>query len=98
MENDPDTLPWLQDRARSDERGDVRQACVKELGERMEERPRHAATWLQDLTRSDEVDAPGVCEAEPAKGWKSDPTRCCRSKTGLATKVETWRQACAAER
>ncbi|MFG3818245.1 NACHT domain-containing protein [Limnothrix redekei] len=72
-QDDPDTLPWLKDRARSDEHPVVRYAAVQELARGWKDDP-DTLPWLKDRARSDEdwyVRQAAVQEL--ARGWKDDP-------------------------
>jgi predicted NACHT family NTPase len=70
---DPETLPLLKDRARSDENYDVRMAAVRELARGWKDDPK-TLPWLKDRARSNEDDAVAMAAVqELARGWKDDP-------------------------
>ncbi|MDY6938948.1 MAG: HEAT repeat domain-containing protein [Cyanobacteriota bacterium] len=71
--DDPDTLPWLKDKARNDEDSDVRQAAVQELARGWKDDP-DTLPWLKDKAQNDENWAVRQAAVqELARGWKDDP-------------------------
>jgi predicted NACHT family NTPase len=70
---DPDTLPWLKNRALQDENEDVRQAAVTAITENWKEDP-DTLPFLKDCALHDENE--GVRERaiiEITENWKEDP-------------------------
>ncbi|MBD2635363.1 HEAT repeat domain-containing protein, partial [Limnothrix sp. FACHB-881] len=71
--DDPDTLPLLKDRARSDKDSPVRQVAVQELARGWKDDP-DTLPLLKDRARSDQnwlVRQAAVQEL--ARGWRNDP-------------------------
>ncbi|MEG3988768.1 HEAT repeat domain-containing protein, partial [Microcoleus sp. S28C3] len=71
--DDPETLPWLKQRAQSHDNSAVRQAAVQELAWGWKDDP-ETLPWLKQRAQSDDDSA--VREAavqELARGWKDDP-------------------------
>ncbi|BDC51565.1 hypothetical protein F183_A38800, partial [Bryobacterales bacterium F-183] len=71
--DDPDTLPLLKDRVRSDEDGDVRAAAVLALARDWRDDP-DTLPLLKDRARVDDSLAVQLAVVqELARGWKDDP-------------------------
>ncbi|MEG4546289.1 HEAT repeat domain-containing protein [Microcoleus sp. Aus8_D2] len=71
--DDPETLPWLKQRAQSDDNSTVRRAAVQELARGWKDDP-ETLPWLKQLAQSDD-DWPvrRAAVQELARGWKDDP-------------------------
>ncbi|MCC3419176.1 MAG: HEAT repeat domain-containing protein [Microcoleus sp. PH2017_07_MST_O_A] len=71
--DDPETLPWLKQRAQFDDDSDVRQAAVQEIARGWKDDP-ETLPWLKQRTQSDDDWAVRcVAVQELARGWKDDP-------------------------
>src|ERR1017187_9378200 len=71
--DDPNTLPWLKERARSDKTDAVRIAAVQELARGWKD-DADTLPFLQDRVRSDAEDAVrSAAVQELARGWRNDP-------------------------
>ena len=69
----PDTLPWLKQKAQSDDDSTVRQAAVQELAKGWKDDP-NTLPILKQKARSDRHhDVRHAAVQELAKGWKNDP-------------------------
>jgi predicted NACHT family NTPase len=71
--DDPDTLPWLKQKAQTDDNWVVRRAAVQELAQGWKDNP-DTLPWLKQKAQTD--DNWVVREAavqELAQGWKDDP-------------------------
>ena len=71
--DDPETLPWLKERARTDDDWAVRSAAVQELARGWKDDP-ETLPWLKERARTDDnwyVRSAAVQEL--ARGWKDDP-------------------------
>jgi hypothetical protein len=94
---DPDTLPWLKERAASDSEGDVRQAAVQEIARGWKEDP-DTLPWLKERAVSDsegDVRQAAVQES-PAVGEKT-PIPCRGSRSARSPIVRDVRQAAVQE-
>ncbi|MFE1744913.1 NACHT domain-containing protein, partial [Coleofasciculus sp. H7-2] len=70
---DPDTLPWLKQRAQTDDNSDVRRAAVQELARGWKEDP-DTLPWLKQRAQTDDnSDVRRAAVQELARGWKEDP-------------------------
>jgi HEAT repeat protein len=70
---DPDTLPWLKERALQDENEYVRQAAVTAIAQNWKEDP-DTLPWLKDRALQDKNDSVrGAVVTVIAEGWKEDP-------------------------
>uniref|UniRef100_UPI001F2367AD NACHT domain-containing protein n=1 Tax=Tychonema sp. BBK16 TaxID=2699888 RepID=UPI001F2367AD len=71
--DDPETLPWLKERARSDDDSTVRRAAVRELAWGWKDDP-ETLPILKERARSDDDSAVrSAAVQELARGWKDDP-------------------------
>ncbi|MBD2006241.1 MULTISPECIES: HEAT repeat domain-containing protein [Cyanophyceae] len=71
--DDPDTLPWLKQRAQADDDSDVRQAAVQELARGWKDDP-DTLPWLKQRAQADDdSDVRQAAVQELARGWKDDP-------------------------
>ncbi|MEQ9000641.1 MAG: HEAT repeat domain-containing protein [Coleofasciculus sp. B1-GNL1-01] len=69
----PDTLPWLKQKAQSDDDSSVQYAAVQELAKGWKDDP-DTLPWLKQKAQSDDgVAGRMVAVEEIAKGWKDDP-------------------------
>jgi predicted NACHT family NTPase len=71
--DDPDTLPWLKERACSDDNSSVRQAAVQELARGWKDDP-DTLPWLKQWASSaDNMSVRAAAVRELARGWKDEP-------------------------
>ncbi|MEG5170725.1 HEAT repeat domain-containing protein [Microcoleus sp. B3-D7] len=71
--DDPQTLPWLKQRAQSYDNSDVRRAAVEELARGWKDDP-ETLPILKQLAQSDyDLDVRRAAVEEIARGWKNDP-------------------------
>ena len=71
--NDPETLPWLKERALTDDYSRVREAAVQELARGWKDDP-ETLPWLKERARTDDnLDVRLAAVKELARGWKDDP-------------------------
>ncbi|MBD1888652.1 HEAT repeat domain-containing protein [Coleofasciculus sp. FACHB-SPT9] len=71
--DDPDTLPWLKQRAQADDDSDVREAAVQELARGWKDDP-DTLPWLKQRAQADDGLAVRYAAVrELACGWKDDP-------------------------
>jgi predicted NACHT family NTPase len=71
--NDPETLPWLKERARTDDNLYVRQAAVQEIARGLKDDP-ETLPWLKECARTDDNwDVRSAAVQEIARGLKDDP-------------------------
>jgi predicted NACHT family NTPase len=71
--DDPDTLPWLKQKAQSDDDGNVRQAAVQELAQGWKDDPDTLPLLKQKAQSDDDWDVRRAAVQELAQGWKDDP-------------------------
>jgi len=71
--DDPETLPWLKQRAQSDDDSDVRGAAVQELARGWKDDPETLPILKQRAQSDDDSDVRGAAVQELARGWKDDP-------------------------
>ncbi|MEQ9371104.1 MAG: HEAT repeat domain-containing protein [Coleofasciculus chthonoplastes F3-SA18-01] len=69
----PDTLPWLKQKAQSDDDSDVRCAAVKELAQGWKDDPDTLPMLKQKAQSDDDEYVRRAAVQEIAKGWKDDP-------------------------
>jgi predicted NACHT family NTPase len=93
-QENPDTLPWLKDRALQDENGTVRQVAVTAIAEGWKEDP-DTLPLLKDRALQDEnCTVRRVAVTGIAEGWKEDPdTLPLLKKRALQDQNETVRKA-----
>jgi predicted NACHT family NTPase len=71
--DDPETLPWLKQRAQSDDDLVVREAAVQEIARGWKDDPK-TLPWLKQLAQSDDNWlVRGTAVQEIARGWKDHP-------------------------
>ncbi len=71
--DDPETLPWLKQRAQSDDNWNVRGAAVQEIARGWKDDP-ETLPWLKERAQSDDNwNVRGAAVQELARGWKDDP-------------------------
>jgi predicted NACHT family NTPase len=71
--DDPDTLPWLKQRATNDDLWDVRMFAALELVKGWKDDPDTLPILKQRATNDDELDVRSAAVEELANGWKDDP-------------------------
>jgi len=71
--DDPETLPWLKQRAQSDEDKYVRQAAVQELARGWKDDPETLPILKQGAQSDDNWAVRQAAVQELARGWKDDP-------------------------
>ncbi|TAD95895.1 MAG: NACHT domain-containing protein, partial [Oscillatoriales cyanobacterium] len=71
--NNPKTLPWLKQRAQSDDNSDVRSAAVQELARGWKDDPKTLPFLKQRAQSDDNSDVRSAAVQELARGWKDDP-------------------------
>ncbi|MFM9102564.1 MAG: HEAT repeat domain-containing protein, partial [Cyanobium sp.] len=70
---DPETLPWLKERAQFDENEDVRQSAVQELARGWKEDPETLAILNERAQYDENWAVRQSAVQELARGWKEDP-------------------------
>ncbi|MEZ2321723.1 MAG: NACHT domain-containing NTPase, partial [Microcoleus sp.] len=71
--NNPKTLPWLKQRAQSDDNSDVRSAAVQELARGWKDDPETLPFLKQRAQSDDDWAVRSAAVQELARGWKDDP-------------------------
>lgn len=71
--DDPDTLPWLKQRATTDDNRDVRRAAVQKLAKGWKDHPDSLPIVKQRATNDDDSLVRFIALQLLAKGWKDDP-------------------------
>ena len=71
--DDPETLPWLKQRAQFDDNSDVRCAAVEELALGWKDDPEILPILKQRAQSDDDWRVRQVAVQEIARGWKDDP-------------------------
>ena len=71
--DDPETLPWLKQRALSDDDSDVRRAAVQEIARGWKDDPETLPILKQRAQSDDDSDVRRAAVEELAREWKDDP-------------------------
>ena len=71
--DDPETLPWLKQRAQSDDNLNVRRAAVQELAGGWKDEPETLHILKQRAQSDDDSAVRRAAVEEIARGWKDDP-------------------------
>ncbi len=71
--DDPDTLPWLKQRAQADEDGSVRYAAVQELARGWQDDPDTLPILKQRAQADEDGSVRSAAVQELARGWQDDP-------------------------
>ncbi|MEG4099643.1 HEAT repeat domain-containing protein [Microcoleus sp. Pol17C6] len=71
--DDPETLPWLKQRAQSDHNCDVRRAAVQEIARGWKDDPETLPLLKQFAQSHDDSDVRSSVVQELARGWKDNP-------------------------
>ncbi len=90
--DDPDTLPWLKDRVRSDKHWSVQQAAVAVVASGWKDDP-DTLPWLKDQAGSEDWAAQGAALWEMARGWRDEPDTLPWLKDQANSKQSSLRQA-----